>query len=72
MSEAFAASVGPALEMMIEAKDWMKRTGMDEGEMDCLVCGTGKVHYRLTPGRRNQRRHSRGACTTPNCVQWIE
>lgn len=37
------------------------------GNMTCPVCKTGTLAYFVA-----RNRHTSGACSTPDCVQWIE
>lgn len=38
------------------------------GIMDCPICRTGKLNY----SRSSYNGHVRAACSTPECVRWIE
>ena len=38
------------------------------GEMKCPVCNTGKLRY----SRAGYNGHVHAACTTENCVRWME
>jgi hypothetical protein len=47
---------------------WKKGALSASGEIPCPVCGTGQLKY----SRAGCNGHIHAACTTENCVAWME
>lgn len=59
------------LPLMAEANRLNRTTGAMSGKLDCKLCGGRQtVNWYCVAFRKGF--HTRGACSTPNCIRWIE
>lgn len=61
-----ATKISVVLATMILAKAVAKHRKWQAGQTTCPLCGTELRFSVATNG------HSRGACSTPDCISWIE
>lgn len=66
-STPFLDQADKTLSLIAEVKRLMQKTGATSGQRPCPVCPNGIVRY-----SKALNGHTRGACTTSGCAQWIE
>jgi hypothetical protein len=58
------------MDAIVKAKKQSVDTGLFVGEFRCAACeARGVVRWQVLNPKKNT---TRGACTTANCVMWIE